>query len=166
MAFLERVMAGFWPVIMPSSAAAISNSLMLFSEAALPTQTFKTTFSTLGTRMAFLMSNFFIKAGTISLAYFSLRIVFVAILFFLIHYFAALFTSAIFLTAGQYLLGHPGRLSTFRANQLDIRNMKRQFFFDDAALRQLLGRPGMALRHIDLFDQDLFLLRENPNHAS
>src|ERR1035441_7740288 len=105
MAFFERLMAGLWPLIIVNSSTAMSKSLMLFSEAAFPTQTLMTIFCTFGTSITFLISNFFINEGIISLEYFSFSMVFVAILFFLIHYFPALFASTGFLSASQNLMG-------------------------------------------------------------
>src|SRR5579885_77301 len=132
MAFLERVMAGFWPLIIASSSTAMSKSLMLFSEAAFPTQTLITIFSTFGTCMTFLISNFFIKAGTPSFAYLSFRIVVISL--FLIQDFTAFFADTGLLPAGQRLFPDPGGLPALGANNLQVGNMDGGLLFHNPAL--------------------------------
>src|SRR5579859_6794153 len=92
MAFLDRVIEGFCPVIKANSSIAVSNNLMLFSEAAFPTHTLTTIFFTFGTRMTLGIFSFFINADTTSLSYFSFKIE--DILLFLIQYLAAFFANA------------------------------------------------------------------------
>src|SRR4051794_27105144 len=49
---------------------------------------------------------------------------------------------------------HARRLVRLRVDQHDLRDVDRQLFFDDAALRQLLSRLGVALDAADTLDDD------------
>src|SRR6266478_3745949 len=76
--FLARVIIGFWPVIWPSSTAAVSSSFAFWLASPRPMLT--VTFFSLGTAIMFFQPKCFISAGTVSLRYFSCNRLFIAAL--------------------------------------------------------------------------------------
>src|SRR5271154_7350674 len=78
MDFLARVMMGFWPVIWPSSTAAVSSSLAFWL--ASPRPMFTVIFCSFGAASLFFQPKRFISAGTVSLLYFSCNRVFISLL--------------------------------------------------------------------------------------
>jgi len=71
-------MMAFWPVIWPSSTAAVSSSLAFWL--ASPRPMFTVTFCSLGTAIMFFQPKCFISAGTVSFRYFSCNRLFIAAL--------------------------------------------------------------------------------------
>src|SRR5579872_7425369 len=76
MDFFARVMTGFWPLIWPSSTAAVSSSLAFWL--ASPRPMLSVTFWSLGTAMMLSQPKRFMSAGTVSLLYFSCNRLFIA----------------------------------------------------------------------------------------
>ncbi len=78
--FLARVMMAFWPVIWPSSCAAVSSSLTFWL--ASPKPMFTVIFETFGTAIIFFNPKRFISAGVVSFRYFSCILLFILFLLF------------------------------------------------------------------------------------
>src|SRR5882672_8175883 len=75
MDFLARVMMAFWPVIWPSSCAAVSSSFAFWLASPRPMLT--VILATLGTAMMFFQPKRFISAGVVSLRYLSCNRLFI-----------------------------------------------------------------------------------------
>ncbi len=75
---------------------------------------------------------------------------------------AALFANQGFLLILQYSLPGPRALVALRAQEENIGDMNGSFFFNDAPLAGLAGRPGMTLNKINLFHHDPVLLGKDP----
>src|ERR1700722_15067347 len=73
--FLARVITGFWPLIWPSSTAAVLSSLAFWL--ASPRPMLSVTFCSLGTAMMLSQPKRFMRAGTVSLLYFSCNRLFI-----------------------------------------------------------------------------------------
>src|SRR5207253_3493152 len=68
---------------------------------------------------------------------------------------------------GQDLVGEAGMFFTVLADDRDIRDVDWSFFLDDTAFDVALGvRPRVALDHLDAFDHDLLILRDDDQNAS
>src|SRR3979411_1231770 len=78
MDFLALVIMAFWPVIWPSSCAAVSSSLAFWL--ASPSPMLTVIFCSFGTAILFFQPKCFISAGTVSLRYFSCNRLFIAFL--------------------------------------------------------------------------------------
>src|SRR5215468_1089941 len=75
--FFARVITAFWPVIWPSSCAAVSSSLAFWL--ASPRPMFTVILEILGTAMMFFHPKRFISAGVVSLRYFSCNRLFISV---------------------------------------------------------------------------------------
>src|SRR5262249_50267871 len=74
--FFARVITAFWPVIWPSSCAAVSSSFAFWL--ASPRPMFTVILEILGTAMMFFQPKRFISAGVVSLRYFSCNRLFIS----------------------------------------------------------------------------------------
>src|SRR3981081_2295828 len=167
MDFLARVMMAFWPVIWPSSTAAVSKSLAFWLASPRPMLT--VTFCSLGTAIMFFQPKCFISAGTVSLRYFSCNRLFIAAVVcpLLIQSAVATLACPDLGAVRQNVVANPAMLAAIGANHHHVGNVDARFFFDDAALDVLAGiRAGVALHDSDVLNNDRVLLRVYAEHAA
>src|SRR5262249_6222729 len=141
MDFFARVMTAFWPVIWPSSCAAVSSSFAFWL--ASPRPMFTVILEALGTAMMFFQPKRFISAGVVSLRYFSCNRLFISLDLFLtktlsnplllIQCRSATAAGANFLSVGQNGVADARVLAAAGADNHHVRDVHRTFFFDDAA---------------------------------
>src|SRR5258706_11896778 len=167
MDFLARVMMAFWPVIWPSSTAAVSSSLAFWLASPRPMLT--VTFCSLGTAIMFFQPKCFISAGTVSLRYFSCNRLFIAALVspLLIQSAVATLACPDLRAVRQNVMPDAAVLAAIRANDHYVGNVNSRFFFDDAALDVFAGvGAGVALHDSDVLDHDRVFLGVDAKHAA
>src|SRR6266850_1973340 len=114
MDFLARVMTAFWPVIWPSSCAAVSSSFAFWL--ASPRPMFTVILATLGTAMMFFQPKRFMSAGVVSLRYFSCNLLFISLWSLLVQSRSATAAGADFLSIGQNCVADAGVLAAAAAD--------------------------------------------------
>src|SRR5258708_26271179 len=137
MDFFARVMMAFWPVIWPSSCAAVSSSLTFWLASPRPMLT--VTFCSLGTAIMFFQPKCFISAGTVSFRYFSCNRLFIAalvspLLFLLIQSAATTLARAHLGAVRQNIVSDPRVLAAIGADHHHVGNADARFLLHDAAL--------------------------------
>src|ERR1700692_4895383 len=141
MDFLALVIMAFWPVIWPSSCAAVSSSLAFWL--ASPKPMFTVIFCSFGTAILFFQPKRFISAGTVSLRYFSCNRLFIAFLrlvsnsnyrSLLVQRGVAPAAPADLAAVRQNRVGDARMLAATGAYHHHIGNVDGRLFFDDAAL--------------------------------
>src|SRR5258708_4604221 len=170
MDFFARVMMAFWPVIWPSSCAAVSSSLTFWLASPRPMLT--VTFCSLGTAIMFFQPKCFISAGTVSFRYFSCNRLFIAalvspLLFLLIQSAAATLARAHLGAVRQNAVPNARVLAAIGADHHHIGNVDARFLLDDAAL-DVLARvgTGVALHDGDMLDHHRVFLGVDAEHAA
>src|SRR6202140_1846877 len=174
MDFLALVIMAFWPVICPSSCAAVSSSLGFWLCA--PKTMFTVIFCSFGTAILFFQPKRFISAGTVSLRYFSCNRLFIAFLRLLSNS-----NSRSLLVQRGVAPPAPANLGAIRQNRVAdagmlaatatyhhyVRNVDGGFFLNDAALDIFL-RIGacVALHDGHMLDDYAVFLRVNRKHAA
>src|SRR5580692_6732386 len=173
MDFFARVMIGFWPLIWPSSTAAVSSSLAFWL--ASPRPMLSVTFCSLGTAMTLSQPKRFMSAGTVSLLYFSCNRLFIASLplprvvasCLLIERCVAFSANARLGAVGGDFVADAGVLTAAGADDHHVGNVDGRFFFDDAALDVFLRiRPRVALDDRDVLDHQAIRFGVDREHAS
>src|SRR5258707_455672 len=170
MDFFARVMMAFWPVIWPSSCAAVSSSLTFWLASPRPMLT--VTFCSLGTAIMFFQPKCFISAGTVSFRYFSCNRLFIAalvspLLFLLIQSAAATLARAHLGAVRQNAVPNARVLAAIGADHHHIGNVDARFLLDDAAL-DVLARvgTGVAFHDGDMLDHHRVFLGVDAEHAA
>src|SRR5579859_5974110 len=136
MDFFARVITAFWPVIWPSSCAAVSRSFAFWLASPRPILT--VILETLGTAIMFFQPKRFISAGVVSLRYFSCNRLFIFPKSLLIQSRSTAAAGANFLSIGQNGVADAGVLSAAGADDQHVRDVHRAFFFHNAALDVLV----------------------------
>src|SRR5690349_82872 len=170
MDFLARVIIAFWPVIWPSSCAAVSSSFTFWL--ASPRPMFTVIFCNLGTAMRFFQPKRFISAATVSLRYFSCNRLFIAFLRLVLYELLVQCRLAMPATAHlravrQNRVADPRVLAATRANDHHVGNIDGRFLFHDPAL-DVLRRVGtrVALDDADVLDDHRVFREVNEKHAA
>src|SRR5258708_12962175 len=170
MDFFARVMMAFWPVIWPSSCAAVSSSLTFWVASPRPMLT--VTFRSLGTAIMFFQPKCFISAGTVSFRYFSCNRLFIAalfspLLFLLIQSAAATLARAYLGAVRQNVVANARVLAAIGADHHPVVNFDTRFLLDDAAL-DVLARvgAGVAPHDCDVFDHHRCFLWLEAEHTA
>ena len=176
MDFLALVIMAFWPVICPSSCAAVSSSLAFWL--ASPRPMFTVIFGISGTAILFFQPKRFISAGTVSLRYFSCNRLFIAFLRLVSNscrQTTVITCPAWCCTAGscepcavrQNRVADAGVLAATGADHHHIGNVDGSLFFHDAALdvfRRIRAR--VALDDVGVLDDHAVLARVDREHAA
>src|SRR5882762_5455549 len=164
--FLARVMIAFWPVIWPSSTAAVSSSLAFWLASPKPMLT--VTFCSLGTAIMFFQPKCFISAGTVSFRYLSCNRLFIAALAgpLLVQSTVATLARPNLGSVRQNVVADAAVLAAIGANHHHVGNVDACFLFDDAALDVLSRiRTGVALHDGDVLDHHRVFLGVDAKHA-
>src|SRR5260370_16615868 len=170
MDFFARVLMAFWPVIWPSSCAAVSSNLTFWL--ASPSPMFTVTFFSLGTAIMFFQPKCFISVGTVSFLYFSCNRLFIAalvspLLFLLVQSATATLAGAHLRAVRQNVMANARVLAAIGANHHDVGDVDACFLLNDAALDVLAGvGAGVALHDGDVLDNDGVLFGVDPKHPS
>src|SRR5579859_5564993 len=169
MDFFARVITAFWPVIWPSSCAAVSSSFAFWLASPRPMLT--VIFCNLGTAMRFFQPKRFISAATVSLRYFSCNRLFIAFLRLVLYELLVQCRLAMPATAHlravrQNRVADPRVLAAARANDHHVGNVDGRFFFHDPAL-DVLRRVGtrVALDDADVLDDHGVFCCVHEKHA-
>src|SRR5438445_2525331 len=160
-------MIAFWPVIWPSSTAAVSSSLAFWLASPRPMLT--VTFCSLGTAIMFFQPKCFISAGTVSLRYFSCNRLFIAALVspLLVQSAVATLASPDFCAVRQNVVPDAAVLAAISANDHHVGNVDARLFLDDAALDVLARvRAGMTLHDGDVLDNHRVFLGVDAEHSA
>src|SRR5690349_5012389 len=170
MDFLARVIIAFWPVIWPSSCAAVSSSFTFWL--ASPRPMFTVIFCNLGTAMRFFQPKRFISAAMVSLRYFSCNRLFIAFLRLVLYELLVQCRLAMPATAhlravGQNRMADPRVLTAARANHHHVGDVDGRFLFHDPAL-DVLRRVGarVALDDADVLNNHGILHSVHEEHAA
>src|SRR5262249_14934841 len=152
--FFARVITAFWPVIWPSSCAAVSSSFTFWL--ASPRPMFTVIFCNLGTAMRFFQPKRFISAATVSLRYLSCNRLFIAFLRLVLYELLVQCRLAMPATAHlrpiqQNRVADARKLAAARANDHHIGNINQRFLLHDPAL-DVFRKVGT---HVPLDDADV-----------